>query len=283
MRVAGWLLALGLAHALAGCGSVQRQSDADQRRERLAGLDERAQRAVGRGEIGRAAALYGEALRIAESIEDFGAIGLYSVNLAATYQALDRFGPARAALDRVLASPARFDPQVVIEAAGRRALIALQTGELDTAAEWLGRAEVDCVPPACRIRVALLNMRGQLMLERGAAAQVRAYMPQVLAAARAEGNREEEANALRLDGRAASRVGEYGQAVAVLEQALELDKQLALPRKIALDLTALAETALARGDRAAARDYGQRALAVSRAAGSESQRDAAQRLLEKIP
>ena len=86
-----------------------------------------------------------------------------------------------------------------------------------------------------------------------------------------------------MDGRAAARLGEHGEAVAALERALDLDKQLGLPRKIALDLIALAEVEIARGDRTAARDYARRALAVSRAGGGKRQQDEAQRLLESIP
>ena len=269
--------------ALTACGSVPLQSDSDARRERQAELSERAQRAIGRGEVARAAGYYREALRIAESTEDFAGIGVYALNLAATYQALDEPALAQAALDKVLADPARFEPGLVVEAAGRRALLALQARQLDAAGEWLERAERDCAPPACRARVALTNVRGQLLLEGGNAAQARTVMVQALAGARAEGNQEEEANALRVDGRAAARLGGYDEALALLDRALALDKQLGLPRKIALDLIALAEVALARGERDFARDYARRALSVSRAAGSKRQQADAQRLLESVP
>jgi len=69
MRLACVALLLCLAHGLAACGSAPpEQSDADTRRERLVDLNDRAQRAVGRGNLRRAATLYREALRIAESI-----------------------------------------------------------------------------------------------------------------------------------------------------------------------------------------------------------------------
>lgn len=283
MRAAILLVAGLLAPALCGCGSVPPQSDADARRERQTDLGERAQRAIGRGEVGRAAGYYREALRIAEATEDFPAIGVYALNLAATYQALDEAALAQGALDKVLAEPARFEQPLVVEAAGRRALLALQARQLDTAEEWLGRAERDCAPASCKAQVALQNLRGQLLLERGNAAEARTAMVRALAGARAEGNQEEEANALRVDGRAASRVGDHGAALAALNRALDLDKRSGLPRKIALDLIALAEVEIARGERAAARDYAQRALAVSRAGGSKRQQEEAQRLLESIP
>lgn len=276
-------LAVCLVLALAGCSSAPPQSDAEARRERLVELNDRAQRAVGRGELRRAATLYLEALRNAEAIEDFRAIAVNALNLAATYHALGEIASAQRVLDRVLGSPARFERRLVAEAAGRKALLALEAAQLDAAAEWLARAENDCRPLECRAQIALLNLRGQLALEQGAAGEARAVAARALTASRSEGNREEEANALRLDGRAATRMGEPAQAAAQLSRALELDKQLALPRKIALDLLALAEAEFARGERGSARDYAQRALDVSRASGSQLQQDAARRLLERIP
>lgn len=283
MRIARAVLLISLALGPGGCGSVPPQSEAEAQRERLVEMNTRAGRAVGRGDIRQAAALYREALRLAESIEDFRAIGINSLNLAATYQALGETALCHRALDRVLATPARFEQQRVAEAAGRKALLALQAGQHDAAAEWLARAESECPVTACGSRTALLNLRGQLLLERGAVDEARAVLAQSLAASRTEGNREEEANALRLDGRAASRAGEHAQALARLTQALDLDKQLALPQKIALDLLALAEAELARGERGAARDYAQRALDVSRAARSKPLLEASARLLERIP
>jgi tetratricopeptide (TPR) repeat protein len=283
MRAACVVLAACLAQALAACGSAPpAQSDVEVRRERLVDLNDRAQRAVGRGELRRAAALYREALRVAESFEDFRSIGVNSLNLAAVHQALDEPEPAQRALDRVLAAPARFDTAAIAEAAGRKSSLALQAGDLGTAEQWLARAERECRPPQCRIQIALLNLRAQLVLERGGPGEARGLAAKALAASRAEGNREEEANALRIDGRAVARQGDPSQAVALLTRALDIDKQLTLPRKIALDLLALAEIELGRGMREPARDYAQRALDVSRASGDRQQQSAATRMLEKL-
>ena len=273
---------LCLVHGLAACGAAPpAQSDADARRERLVDLNDRAQRAVARGELRRAAALYREALRIAESIEDFRSIGINSLNLATVHQALGESEPAHRALERVLAVPARFEGPLIAQAAGLESALALQGRELGAAEDWLKRAEAECKSPACRIQTALLVLRAQLTLERGAAGESRSLAARALAASRAESNREEEANALRVDGRAAAAQGGHAEAVALLNQALAIDKQLALPYKIGLDLLALAGTELKRGERQAARDYAQRALDVSRAAGNRVQQEAAARILER--
>jgi len=275
-------LLLCLAHGLAACGSAPpAQSDADTRRERLVDLNDHAQRAVARGDLRRAAALYREALRVAESFEDFRSIGVNALNLAAVHQALGEREAAHHALERVLAAPARFEGPLVAQAAGLKTSLALQARELGAAEDWLKRAEGECRPPACRIQTALLILRAQLALERGATGESRSQAARALAASRAENSREEEANALRVDGRAAAAQGGHAEAVALLNQALAIDKQLALPYKIGLDLMALAETELMRGERQPARDYAQRALDVSRATGNRPQQEAAARLLER--
>jgi tetratricopeptide (TPR) repeat protein len=283
MRPACLAALLVLAHGLAACGSpAPARSDAEARRERMVELNDRAQRAVALGELQRAAALYRDALRAAEAVEDFHSIGVNALNLAAVYRALGEPEAAQRALDRVLAAPGRFEAAFVAQAAGLKASLALNARELDAAGKWLKRAEDECRPPACRIQAALLVLRAQLALESGSAGQARAEASRALAASRSEGSREEEANALRVDGRTAAAQGSHAEAVALLSQALAIDKELALPYKIGLDLIALAETELARGDREAARDYAQRALDVSRAAGNRQQQAAATRILKGV-
>lgn len=281
---AAWLVSLlVLAHGLAACGSAPpAQSDAEARRGRAVELNDRARRAVALGDLKRAAALYGDALRVAESFEDFHSVGVNALNLAAVYQALGEPEAAQRVLERVLAAPARFEATLVAQAAGLKTSLALSAGDLDSAGKWLQRAEDECRPPACRIRSALLVLRAQLTLERGAAGEARLEASRALAASRSEGSREEEANALRIDGRAAAAQGRHAEGVALLGQALAIDKDLALPFKIGLDLIALAQTELLRGERAAARDYAQRALDVSRAAGNRQQQVVTARILEQL-
>jgi tetratricopeptide (TPR) repeat protein len=273
------LLAGGVLGA-GGCASPP-PTGTETERERLVEANARAARAVERGDLPRAATLYRQALRVAESLEDFRGIAINALNLAATCQALDDAVCARGALDRILRVPAHFEPRWISEAAGRETQIALREGRLDAAGASLDRAERACAAPACRNGTALVNLRAEILLERGDAGEAQTVAARSLAASRAEGNREEEANALRLAGRAASQAGEHERALAQLAEALALDKQLALPRKIALDLIALAEAELARGDRDAAGDYALRALSVSRATGSRLLVQRSEQLVER--
>lgn len=268
--------------ALAGCGATPPpQTDAGLRHERLLELNDSGRRAAVRGDLRRAAAHYAEALRLAEEVEDFHGIAVNALNLAAIWQALGETTLAQRALDRITAAPGRFESRYVADAAGRQAQLALQAGRLDGAEQWLARADSSCQPPACASATALLNLRGQLLLARGSVEEARGAAVRALAASRAENNREEEANALRLDGRGAARAGDAAAAAARFESALEIDRQLARPHKIAQDLLALAETELGRANAGLAREYAQRALDVSRASGNRPQQEEAARLLER--
>src|SRR5262249_20591929 len=86
-----------------------------------------------------------------------------------------------------------------------------------------------------------------------------------LPASRASGDRAETANALRLLGGVALRSGDAAGAAGFLQEALAIDKDLAAPRKIYLDLIALGRASALKGDRPAARAFYERARAVSEA------------------
>ncbi|HET7198934.1 MAG TPA: tetratricopeptide repeat protein, partial [Burkholderiales bacterium] len=73
---------------------------------------------------------------------------------------------------------------------------------------------------------------------------------------------------LRLLGRARLAAGDAAAARASLEQALEIDRALAEPRKILADLNELSRAAARAGDKDAARDYGERARAVQTGLGT---------------
>jgi tetratricopeptide (TPR) repeat protein len=194
MRAA--LTVIVTAAILAGCGSAPPlQTTAEARRDRQLDLSDNGRRAVARGDLRRAAVHYREALRLAEETEDFRGIAVNTLNLAAIWQALGERERAQQALDRITDSPARFDNRFVADAAGRQAQLALLAERLDAAEQWLARAEGICQAPSCQSRTALINLRGQLSLARGSTEEARNLAARALAASRAEGNREEEANA----------------------------------------------------------------------------------------
>jgi len=94
---------------------------------------------------------------------------------------------------------------------------------------------------------------------------------------------EEQANALRLQGRAQSRLGQADAAAASFAAALAIDRRLGLPERIALDLVEAADNEQRRAQWAPARDFYERAVAVYRAAGQAQAAEAVQRKLDALP
>lgn len=238
------------------------------------------------GDFGGAAEHYREALRIAQSIEDADGIAANAINLSIAYQRLGRHADARASLSPVL-DQARltFPAPRLAQAALRRAVLDLDERRYASATEWLDRAASWCGEQGCALAAAIHGVRGQLALEQGRADAAAASANAALAASRANGDRVEAANALRLLGNAAIRAGDAAGALVPLGEALAIDRELALPRKIYLDLVAMGRASALRGERALARTYYERALAVSEAdrdsQGAAETRDLIKALVEK--
>jgi ATP/maltotriose-dependent transcriptional regulator MalT len=108
-------------------------------------------------------------------------------------------------------------------------------------------------------------VRAQVELDSGHAAEAARLAQAAVERSRGAAGRAETANALRTLGRARHAQGESAAALAPLKQALELDREIGDPRKILADLAELARAADAAGDAAAAKDYKERSLAVSKA------------------
>lgn len=221
------------------------------------------------GDFDGAVQQYREALRIAQSIEDVDAIAANAINLSIAYQRLGQHAEARTSLAPVLdPSGLSFPSARLAQAALRRAVLDFDERRHASAAEWLEKAAVWCGRQVCTASAAIDNLGGLLALEEGrteaAAASARAALDRSLGS----GDRVEAANAMRLLGNVALRAGDAAAALAALAEALAIDRELALPRKIYLDLVGLGRASAQRGERAAARTYYERALAVSEADGN---------------
>jgi tetratricopeptide (TPR) repeat protein len=217
------------------------------------------------GDLEGAARQYREAVRVARSVEDAEGIAANAINLSIVYQRLGRPEDARASLAPLLErDQLGFSSERMAQAALRRAVLDLEERRFTAAGEWLERAAGYC-GRGCGVSAAIQNVRGQLALEAGRLDQAAASAKTALAASRASGDQAETANALRLLGAVAIRNGDAGGASATLGEALAIDRELALPRKIYLDLIALGRASALRGDRAAARSFYERARAVSEA------------------
>jgi tetratricopeptide (TPR) repeat protein len=266
------LRALPLLAALvitAGCGGTKPPpapaQSASQSHSRLADAEGRAAALMRAGDLEGAAKQYGEAARIAATVENADSVAANAINQSIVYQWLGRDADARDALSRVLDDPRRpFPERRRLQAELRRAIVELSLQNPVAAATFAERAEKRCAN-ACEHAATILNVQAQIALEASRPADAEPLATRALERARSRNDRAETANALRLLGKARRVQNNAKDAIAPLEQALAIDRDLADPRKILADLTELSLANSAAGNRDAAKDYYERALTVSRA------------------
>ena len=254
---------------LAGCGGGAVKPSAPAQQAAAMEANRKGEAYFRRGELESAARSFQEALRVSQSLEDPEGIAANAINLSIVHQRLGNYAEARESLAPVLEhARLAFSPDRLAQASLRRAVLDLDEQHAASAGEWVGRAESHCAR-RCALAAAIFNVKGQLALDAGRPDAAAAAAKSALDASRSSGDRAESANALRLLGYTAIRTGDAAGAAARLQEALAIDRELAAPRKIHLDLVALGRASALRGEREAARAYYERALSVS-----EAERDA---------
>lgn len=259
------LLALG-AVVLAGCATPP-AAELPPARERIAEAAARGATLARAGDNAAAALRFQEALRIARTVEDADALAANAISLSIVYQRLGHRAAARSALAVVLGTPDRFPEQRLMQAELRQAILELAAADAADAAAYARRAWERCARLRCQLAPAILNVQAGAALEAGDADASLRLALAAEAEARKRDDRPETANALRNVGRARARLGDPAGAIPALEQALEIDRALADPRRILADLAELERASAAKGDTQAARGYSARALEITRAAG----------------
>ncbi len=204
-------------------------------------------------------------------MEDANGIAANAVNLSIVYQRQGKYEEARASLAPLL------ERATVAHAPERRAQAALRRAVLDLerAAQSRARPNGPSAPPPgaaspARSPRRSATCRASWRWRRGASTRRARRRRSALAASRAAAEPAEIANAQRLLGMAALAAGDGAAARDALGEALAIDRELGISRRIALDLIGLGRASVLRGEREAARAYYERALAVS-----EADRDAA--------
>ena len=243
----------------------------------------RAEASFRRGDFENSAQHYREALRIAQSLEDADGIAANAINLSIAYQRLGKSAEARASLAPVLDHSTLLFPSVrLAQAALRRSILEFDERRYASAAEWADQAAAYCGQQGCALLAAINNVKGQIALETGHNDAATANAQTALLASRGAGNQVETANALRLLGNAAISAADAKTALAPLGEALAIDRELALPHKIYLDLVSLGRASALGGERDKARSYYERALAVSEADRDAKGAAAARALIEAL-
>jgi tetratricopeptide (TPR) repeat protein len=254
----------------AGCGGTKPPpapaQTSSQSQSRLADAEQRAAMLMRAADLEGAARQYGEAARIAATVENVDAVAANSINQSIVYQWMGRDADARDALSRVLDDPRRpFPERRRLQAELRRAIVDLALQNPVSAATFAERAEKRCANLSCEYAATILNVQAQIALEGSRAADAEQLATRAAERARSRNDRAEQANALRLQGKARRLQEKPKEALPPLEQALAIDRDLADPRKILADLTELSLASSAAGNRDAAKDYYERALTVSKA------------------
>jgi tetratricopeptide (TPR) repeat protein len=254
----------------AGCGGTKPPATpsqtSSQSQTRLADFEQRAAMLMRSGDLEGAARQYGEAARIAATVENADSVASNAINQSIVYQWLGRDADARDALARVLDDPRRaFPERRRLQAELRRAIVELSLQNPVSAATFAERAAQRCPNLSCEYGATILNVQAQIALESSRAAEAEQLATRAAERARSRGDRAETANALRMLGKARRAQDNAKGAIQPLEQALAIDRDLADPRKILADLTELSLASSAAGNRDAARGYYERAVTVSRA------------------
>jgi len=250
----------------AACGSQPPASAPPSGEAAVIEANRRADASLRSGNLEGAARYYREAIRLAQSVEDAESIAANAINLSIVNQRLGKLDDARASLAPLFEkSRLGFSADRLAQAALRRSIVDLEERNLASSNEWADRAASHCGQRGCAVAGAIHNVKGQLALEDGRLDSAAASARAALNASRASGDRAEAANALRLLGITAMRADDADAATAYLGEALAIDRELAAPRKIYLDLIGLGRASALRGDRGAARSFYERARAVSEA------------------
>ncbi len=269
-RLAGFLLLAGLL--LAGCGANPPAPQPAERRaaeqaEALA-LDD-----WQHGEYARAARGFAEAARRYTAIDDPAAARRAALRQARSDLALGRAG---ATLTLLAALPPAADVATSVVATQAH----LARGDLPAAEAALAAARAACAPP-CAETASLSVLQARLALARddatGALAAADAALATFKGAAEDAPPAAEAGNGWRLRGEALLRLGDAPAAEAAATRALDIDRRLALPEKIARDWLLIAQAraaaskvspgGTAAGGMDEARAAYQRALEIAQAAG----------------
>ena len=265
---------------VAGCGSnppvlTEQQETAIQ-------FNQRGEAAFRRRDYAQALQEYHGALSIHRSVENMAGVATELLNLSVVHRRLGDKSAAQTTLDQILTerSPA-FSAAQKAEAAYRKAGFYLDDGNESEAQSWVNKALEYC--RGCGAEGRLYNLLARMALA-GHPQDAMNHARRALALNRNAGDKNEEANSLRLIADAAFKLEDFKTAEQSYDDALRLDKESGAAAKIALDLMGLGRSIARQGKRAEAADFFRRAYSVSEGAGdARAMEDAAAEIKKVTP
>ena len=245
-------------------------------------FNQRGETAFRRGDYVQALQEYQGALSIHRSVENMAGTATELLNLSVVYRRLGDKAAAQAALDQILTerSPA-FSADQKAEAAYRKAGYYLDDGNETEARSWVNKALGYC--HGCGAEGRLYNLMARMVLA-GQPRDAMNHARRALPLNRNAGDKNEEANSLRLIADAAFKLEDFKTAQQSYDDALRLDKESGAAAKIALDLMGLGRSIARQGRRAEAIEYFQRAYSVSEGVGdTKAMEEAAAEIKKQSP
>jgi tetratricopeptide (TPR) repeat protein len=144
------------------------------------------------------------------------------------------------------------------------------------------QAQALCRQANCASAGAILNLRATLAQARGDRATAVELAQLAAQAARQHADRVEQANALRLLGELRSAQGAHPEAEQHYRAALDLDRAVEAPKKIALDLLGIGRSLHAQGRYDQALGYFHRSLSVADSIGDREAVESAQAAIRQL-
>ncbi|GAQ94683.1 tetratricopeptide repeat-containing protein [Thermodesulfovibrio aggregans] len=223
-----------------------------------------ANKAFQRGEIERAKNLYNEALKKSRLIQDDNATAIILISLSRLYSSESEIGEAKKFIDTAmeLSKKALLPENTIEELDFERARVGFLLNE--DVQELLKKLSLSKFN---NIKIKSLNLLARLKIRQNNYEEADRLLQHAL-----EINQKidkiEEANTLRLLGEIYSTKNQK-QAESYFLKALEIDREIANPQKIALDMETLGRFYKNTGDKKKAKEYFIRAIEVWKALGKE--------------
>jgi len=199
-------------------------------------LNNQAADALARGEYPLAERLYLKSLAHDRAIENTDGVAINLIGLAVTYKKANRPDDALRVAGLVTASALHgVSFQRLAEAELLSASVLMAKSDWAGAARFVGEVESLCSQRTCEIDGRLANLKAQLAIVDDRISDAAILAKRAIQSAEAANDREELANALRVAANASLYASPL-EGIGFIEQALNIDKSLALSDKIFRDL-----------------------------------------------
>lgn len=230
--------------------------------ERASSADREAKRALRDGDLAVARNLFEQSLRSQQSLDNLPGVATAGINLASVHHMMNNDEAALRLLDGIVQDKQTpYPAELRALAAFRKAVILVDGGGNDASVAVEAAAQL-CAK-SCAFNAGLYNLRARMAF---AGKDYAAAAGFARSAADAAGdNMEELANARRNAAAAEYALEQPAQALEHYLAALDMDKQMGLPRRIAEDLAGASRALEKLGRKDEAASYARRAAAAQNA------------------